>query len=257
MHRLFKLVPSSTIRRMAVSTGVLLALTTTSEVQASSDVTVTITAVTGGDLVEVSGTNIADTVTFEYDSNNGNYVVKDDGAEIATISSPVRVVFEGKDGIDYFRNHTGIPSTIYGGKGADVLHGGSGDDTIYGNRGDDYIECGDGDDLVYGGEGKDEIYGDEGLDEVWGEEDKDDIYGGPGNDTLRGGGGNDTLVGQDGVDYIYGGNGNDDLLGCGGGDYVNGESGSDDSDCGNDSDDASCLAENDMAFQPYDTLCSA
>ncbi|MEM9452759.1 MAG: calcium-binding protein [Myxococcota bacterium] len=240
---------------MAVSTGLLLALATTAEVQASSGVTATVTAVTGGSLVEVSGTNGVDTVTFEEDG--ANYIVTSNGVTIATTSDPVRVIFEGKDGGDYFSNETDIPSTVYGGEGNDFLYGGNVDDIIYGNKGADYIECGAGDDVVYGGNGSDEIYGGDDNDELWGEEDADAIYGGAGSDTLRGGKGDDTLVGQDDVDYIYGGNGNDDMLGCGGNDHVYGQSGSsDESDCGNDNNDTACVAEDDTAFQSNDSLCS-
>jgi len=120
-------------------------------------------------------------------------------------------------------NCRGIPATIVGTKGDDVLTGTGGRDVILGRGGDDEIfarggkdvicagrgadvvKAGGDDDLVYGGGGRDRIAGRGGDDEIRGQ-----LRG----DRLRGGRGDDLLVGGPGNDRCRGGAGNDTERGC-------------------------------------------
>jgi Ca2+-binding RTX toxin-like protein len=78
----------------------------------------------------------------------------------------------------------GIPVTMRGGAGQDLLVGGSGPDKLIGGPGDDHLAGRGGDDLIYGGPGDDAI------------------DGGPGDDVLRGGPGQNTVNGGPGENEI-------------------------------------------------------
>jgi uncharacterized membrane protein len=109
---------------------------------------------------------------------------------------------------------------IYGLGGDDVICGGAGNDTIYGGEGDDILHGGEGDDILYGGTGNDILYGTKGNDKLYGGPGNDILYGGTGNDLLDGGEGNDTLSGNDDDDVLSGGGGNDTLSGGKGNDAL-------------------------------------
>jgi hypothetical protein len=90
----------------------------------------------------------------------------------------------------------GIPATITGTAGDDVIRGTDGrdviaglggNDTIYGLAGDDVICGGTGNDTIYGGGGNDKIYGGPGTDKLFGGSGNDIVSGGPGNDKCDGG----------------------------------------------------------------------
>jgi Ca2+-binding RTX toxin-like protein len=86
----------------------------------------------------------------------------------------------------------GLPCTVVGTSGADLLEGTSGQDVICGRGGADIITAKGGDDVVRGGRGADTIYGDSG------------------NDTLAGGRGNDDIYARDSAhDHVLGGAGSD------------------------------------------------
>lgn len=87
----------------------------------------------------------------------------------------------------------GLPATIMGTSGDDVLHGTPGPDVIWAGLGNDVVSADDGNDVVCAGPGDDV---------VWGGRDHDRIFGGTGNDQL---------VGQWGADHLYGNQGNDEL----------------------------------------------
>jgi len=123
----------------------------------------------------------------------------------------------------------GLPATIVGTSGSDVIEGTSGDDviaglsghdTIFGRGGDDEICGGSGNDIIFGGGGRDRIRGGNGSDEIHGGGSKDWILGGKGNDVLVGQSGNDRIRGQAGWDEAQGGDGTDTcksgefLVGC-------------------------------------------
>lgn len=164
------------------------------------------------------------------------------------------------------RPHTtcnGLPATIIGTGGADILIGTNGDDvivglagndlirgkkgndTICGGDGDDFLGGGPGDDHVFGGMGNDTVRGAGGHDWVWGDEGndlvsgnwgRDAVFGGPGDDVTAGGRGKDSVSGEQGFDTVFGGDGpdslrggtdNDILIGGDGGDRLQGDSGND------------------------------
>lgn len=77
----------------------------------------------------------------------------------------------------------GLPATIVGGPGNDVLTGGAGPDVIVGLGGADEIFGGGGADVICGGSENDVLHGEGGDDR---------IQGGPGDDTFLGGAGADT-----------------------------------------------------------------
>ncbi|MDQ3351730.1 MAG: S8 family serine peptidase, partial [Actinomycetota bacterium] len=128
----------------------------------------------------------------------------------------------------------GLPATLVGTGGNDVLNGTPGNDVIVGLAGDDTINGNGGNDHLCGDAGNDTIKGGIGVDLVLGGADSDAISGGPGDDTLVGnpGGGSvddlgDHIVGGSGNDFIDGWVGDDLLEGGTGNDSLRGEAGSD------------------------------
>lgn len=78
----------------------------------------------------------------------------------------------------------GIPVTLRGGQGRDVLAGGAGPDKLIGGAGDDRLYGGPGDDVIYGGPGEDLLNGGPGSDQ---------LYGGPGADSFGAGSSHDAV----------------------------------------------------------------
>lgn len=107
----------------------------------------------------------------------------------------------------------GLPATIVGTDGDDVIQGTNGNDVIVGLAGDDHIVGLDGGDVICGNSGRDIIEGNAGQDTLVGNAGGDTLVGGRGSDQLVGGKGQDTLKGGDGDDSISGGNGTDLLEG--------------------------------------------
>jgi hypothetical protein len=99
----------------------------------------------------------------------------------------------------------GLPVTIQGTDGDDVLNGTAGADIILARGGDDTINARGGNDVVCSGKGADLARGRGG---------KDRLKGQAGPDELRGGAGNDKLSGGTGVDKCVGGSGTDKSKGC-------------------------------------------
>ncbi|MBN2117770.1 MAG: ExeM/NucH family extracellular endonuclease [Anaerolineales bacterium] len=148
-------------------------------------------------------------------------------------------------GLDLQATCNGLPATIVGTPGDDVLfgthkrdvivalggndiiYGGNGDDVICGNAGDDTIYGGNGNDILLGGSGGDALHGGNGNDKLDGGEDADTLTGGNGNDVLTGGSGTDTLIGGTGSDVLDGGADNDALFGNTGNDRLTGGPGAD------------------------------
>jgi uncharacterized repeat protein (TIGR01451 family) len=117
----------------------------------------------------------------------------------------------------------GIPATVVGTPGDDVLTGTSepdvvvafgGSDTIRTGAGRDLICAGAGNDRVIGGSASDRIFGSAGGDHLLGRGGPDVIKAGRGNDLLKGGRGNDRLRGGAGFDRCVGGPGRDSIRGC-------------------------------------------
>ena len=121
----------------------------------------------------------------------------------------------------------GLPATIVGTTGDDVINGTSGPDVIAGLGGNDTINGGKGDDVICGYAGDDTLNGDDGNDTLIGSYGNDELDGGKGSDTLTGGDGSDVLDGRDGEDVLDGGSGNDALTGGDGDDTLAGGNGND------------------------------
>jgi uncharacterized protein (DUF2147 family) len=88
----------------------------------------------------------------------------------------------------------GIPPTIAGSEGPDVLRGTPGRDVIAGLGGNDELSGLAGNDVICGGGGKDTLKGGKGKDKLYGESGRDTLRGGPGKDVLKGGSGRDRQV---------------------------------------------------------------
>lgn len=114
----------------------------------------------------------------------------------------------------------GVPATIVGTPGADLLTGTRGNDVVVAMGGNDEIRTFSGEDIVCAGRGRDVVRAG-----IW----ADRVFGGPGRDWILGGGGRDRLVGNGGNDRLLGRQGNDRLLGGGGFDVCIGNRGADDS----------------------------
>ena len=121
----------------------------------------------------------------------------------------------------------GLPATILGTPGADVIVGTPGNDVIIGFGGNDAIRGLGGNDTICAGAGHDTVEGNGGQDVLLGGPGNDNMRGGAGNDILMGHGGRDVLRGEAGHDELAGGNGSDLLLGGGGADLIVGDDGND------------------------------
>jgi Ca2+-binding RTX toxin-like protein len=88
----------------------------------------------------------------------------------------------------------GIPATIIGTDGSDLLSGTPARDVIAGLGGNDKLPGHAGNDLICGGAGKDTLKGGKGNDKLYGEAGNDTLKGGPGKDVLKGGAGKDKQV---------------------------------------------------------------
>lgn len=138
-----------------------------------------------------------------------------------------RIVFDGGDGDDYFKNSSRVASVVFGGRGDDTLEGGSGADALDGQDGDDVLVGGGHNDSLTGGRGDDLLRGGAGHDRIYGNEGNDVLKGGSGNDLLMGSYGNDQLFGHSGDDVLHGGAGNDLVWGGQGDDVLTGNTGND------------------------------
>jgi Ca2+-binding RTX toxin-like protein len=99
----------------------------------------------------------------------------------------------------------GIPATIFGTPGNDVLVGTEGRDVIAGLAGADRISGLGGADLICGDEGHDRMGGGAGNDQM---------FGGAGDDRMGGGADDDFLESRDGIvnnDSLDGGDGTEDF----------------------------------------------
>ena len=143
---------------------------------------------------------------------------------------------EDREGTQVVPSCDGLPPTVVGTGGPDILQGNVGKDVIVGLGGDDVIKAfsgndvicaGDGDDKVRAGGGNDRVFGQAGDDFVDGSGGFDYIEGNAGNDRLEGAENDDEIHGGVGADTISGQSGNDDLFGEGGPDRLFGGPGND------------------------------
>ena len=135
-------------------------------------------------------------------------------------------VIVGFGGKDLIRGRSG-DDVICAGTGADTVFGGTGNDRIFAQSGFDTVLAGGGDDWVDGGRGKDILIGYAGKDILRGNDGDDTIRGYGGDDTIYGGDGDDRLFGYSGNDIIVGGRGDDTVFGGSGDDIIRGYSGND------------------------------
>jgi uncharacterized repeat protein (TIGR01451 family) len=117
----------------------------------------------------------------------------------------------------------GVPASITGTAGNDVIAGTpgrdviatfGGNDTIVSLGGRDLVCAGSGDDYIGGGPAADRVFGGAGKDRLVGRGGPDALKGGPGGDLLKGGRGADRLRGGPGVDRCRGGAGADSIRSC-------------------------------------------
>jgi uncharacterized repeat protein (TIGR01451 family) len=117
----------------------------------------------------------------------------------------------------------GVPATLVGTRGDDVLVGSAapdvivafaGNDTVFAFSGRDLVCAGAGRDHVGGGTAADRVFGGAGGDRLLGRGGPDLLRGGPGSDLLRGNRGSDRLRGGSGADRCNGGPGRDSVRGC-------------------------------------------
>ena len=200
----------------------------------------------GRNILDVVGTEKADTIYIEQSPRTGIfYVATTNGGEdlgkfrdvheirVSGLGGDDRLDMHGSDGI----NPPQVKVILSGGKGKDKLVGGDGDDHLDGGDGDDTLIGGKGADLMAGQKGKDLLLGEDGNDVMYGGgggstpesggKEADRLFGGRGDDSIWGGGGDDSLYGGLGLDSLYGGSGKDLLIGEEGFDYLFGNAGID------------------------------
>ena len=148
------------------------------------------------------------------------------GLPATIVGTPGADVIYGTNGPDVIAG-LGGNDTIYGGNGDDVICGYAGADTLVGGNGNDLLIGSYGNDVLDGGNGNDTLTGGDGTDELYGKNGNDTLDGGSGNDTLSGSNGDDILAGGSGNDSLTGGNGNDSLNGGDDNDVMSGNNGND------------------------------
>jgi uncharacterized repeat protein (TIGR01451 family) len=116
----------------------------------------------------------------------------------------------------------GVPATITGTAGDDVLVGTAGRDVIVAFGGNDRIFALAGRDLVCAGSGSDYVSAGSAADRVFAGPGGDRLLGRGGPDVLKGGAGNDVLKGGRGADRLRGGRSFDDCRGGPGVDSIRG-----------------------------------
>jgi Ca2+-binding RTX toxin-like protein len=138
----------------------------------------------GGDIVNVNGTEQADTMQVVPSPVAGYARVVVSGfAMPVDVIGALKLSVNGLGGPDTITAANGlaglnIPLILDGGEGDDTITGGDGPDTIIGGPGNDIVSGGRGNDIILLGEGNDTV--------TWNP--------GDGSDTIDGQGGNDTLI---------------------------------------------------------------
>jgi Ca2+-binding RTX toxin-like protein len=174
---------------------------------------------------QITGSALADTVVVSYDGGAW-WTPFDDQIKVSLTNSGEtiqasanfwsvgRIVFDGLDGADDFRNNTDVNTSARGGEGDDTLVGGGGRDYLFGEGGRDTLDGMRGDDTLYGGIDNDVLRGGDGSDYLAGEDGADRLFGNWGADLLTGGAGDDSLDGgPDGsADTLWGDGGADTFV---------------------------------------------
>jgi Ca2+-binding RTX toxin-like protein len=166
-------------------------------------VMLSVTAVSAGGVLTVTGDNNANTITVSRDLagnisvNGGAVQIIGSAATVSTIQSINVLGLGGNDTITIDETGGTMPqATLSGGDGNDTLTGGSGADVLLGGAGNDTLNGKGGNDLLFGGAGNDTLTGGTGSDQVFGEGGNDTMIWNPGDgsDTNEGGDGYDTVV---------------------------------------------------------------
>jgi pimeloyl-ACP methyl ester carboxylesterase len=157
-------------------------------------------------------------------SDHRNGVQFNDYAQLQCMGLPATI--SGTAGNDVLVGTSGA-DVIVGLGGDDVITGEGGDDVICGDEGDDTIDGGSDNDAIDGGLGDDGIIGGSGDDTAEGRDGNDSVDGGSGDDSVGGGAHDDFLVGGSGNDAMLGGDGDDTLIGAVGNDSLGGGAGTD------------------------------
>jgi Ca2+-binding RTX toxin-like protein len=225
----------------------------------------TISAIGGGDSVQISGGEGDDTLTG---GDNADLLDGGSGADVLIGGSGDDQIFidaddvqngsiDGGDGVDTLvvvndeaisltlaalnvervtsndgddsLDATGMAMKVVidAAGGVDVVTGGAADDDLRLGSDNDTGIGGLGDDEIRGGDGNDTVYGQDGDDALSGESGDDILYGGRGDDWFSGGLGADQIHGEEGDDNISGGDGDDQLHGHAGDDFLSGDAGND------------------------------
>jgi uncharacterized delta-60 repeat protein len=194
--------------------------------------------------LRVIGTEEGETITV---TRVGAVLRVDDGRSTRDVdaASVRRIEVRGLGGNDTLTiAGAGVPGTLLGGDGDDLLIGGSRGDVLKGEAGDDTLIGNAGGDDLSGGAGVDTLdysaatgnltigLGSFADDGIAGEgdnarSDNENVIGGSGNDRITGTSAANVFRGNGGNDLLYGRGGNDTLFGGAGGDSLNGEDGND------------------------------
>lgn len=158
-------------------------------------------------------------------------------ARMVVLSLLAPVLFSQHVGAATSWTCNGVPATIVGTPGDDVLVGTSGPDVIVGREGNDKLVGLGGDDILCGGKGNDELGGGLGFDILFGAQGDDLLVAAIGNSVANradsrgsrmfGGQGDDTIIGSNRWDRMQGGPGDDLLYGFEGRDWIRGGPGAD------------------------------
>ena len=120
---------------------------------------------TGGDVIDVEGTEFADAYSAYGGLLGGQVDMDNDGDTDLAISAPARINLIGGFGDDrlaatsVFGQRATLPVTLDGGEGQDTLFGGDGNDLLLGRNGDDFANSvGGGADVITGDAGSDTAF---------------------------------------------------------------------------------------------------
>ena len=174
------------------------------------------------DEFEIQGTDLSDTLMFNWDALTYNMEVTATGI---ILGGDANDTIEGSDYASFY-------DYLYGGAANDAIKGHAGDDYIYGDGEGDTLHGGPGDDHIWGGAGNDSIEGNQDNDTIYGEAGQDFISGNAGDDYIDGGTEGDVICGGGDVygdtlddgdttdeglfsDRLWGGEDADDAVQCG------------------------------------------
>jgi Ca2+-binding RTX toxin-like protein len=129
---------------------------------------------------------------------------------VSSTCDGVPATIVGTDGDDVIDGTSG-PDVISAGAGNDTVRGFGGNDRICGGPGDDTIDGGPGNDRIFGGAGRDILSDPGGRNVVDGGDGADDISTGEDDDIVRGRDGNDVIRVSKGSDRLTGGEGFDTI----------------------------------------------